>query len=1167
MSRTVFAIGILLTLFSALIAQPLSSNITYLNRYLEPLGPNPDSTESISVRDIFADGDYLYGVGILDDGADFGRLVTYDISIPRDITSIGNSLGEYNWTPIAIDVADGYAFIVGEAADGTHRLTTASLTDPAQPGALLHLNSTQNLNDPRDIAVGNGYAYVSVTAESSPWIEIYNVSSPATPAYIGRLDFPTGNDDGFTYRLDADSNYLYIAAGDEGMRIMDIATDPANPTEIAAFNTVDNTLDVVVTGTRAHLADDRDGVRIIDISDPLNMVELGVANTRGSAMNISVNGDLVYTLDQPNGVCIYDISDPAIPQLVGWHNMPDVSSFDNIIARDSLIYLTHETEGVSVFQFHGSNTGPNLTFDRGVLIDSCNTTTFERSGQFWVVNNGFGSLTITDVVASNESVIVDQPGFTIAVGDSELVDVSWHYLNTDVTPVYIEFFQNGSQTADRIHLKSCRYRPEIQVSADTLDFGALDVGDTTELTLTIENIYSYITDPPSNLLIDSMYIGSSAFAFDDIPLSIAANGSVSLPISFIPDQVSSFDDALTIIHNGGYDPLVIPILANGTDPGLVFTPEAVSFGTATVNTSLVDSLTLQNVGAALLTIDSVTSTSGDFTIRPDSFAIAGGGSITVGVVFTPSASGDRVDTLAFHTSNPSVMPLLPVSGGGIIPTIAFHPQVIGFPDAPVGISSAATMTLSISEGTGLSISEVLSDDPSYSISPQSFELSDADSQEVVITFRPISGGDITSDLHFVSAVSGDTQSVEISGTGIANAAEMASFAGSYQTNQAALGITYNDGFAYVASGSGGMQVVDVSSGGFNFTETASFGSTEALNVAFRDDVVYLADASSGMQIVDVADSSAPALVGSYNSGDPVHDIAIRTIFTYLANGDDGMRIVNIDDPANPALFGLYESPGSVQAIALEGNYAYIADGDSGLRVVDLTNLFNPTEVAFLDLAGTAYDIAVEAPYAYLAAGDSGVHIVDISDPLQPTWLSNVATPDSALSLVVENSVVYVAAQDSGMRIIDVADAALPSENGYYIPPGVSHDVAVDNGKVYIAAGDAGVFAVNFDLLIAIEDEPQQLPQSLQLAQNYPNPFNPSTTIAYVLPKQALVSLVIYNALGQRVATLENGIRTAGEHRVVWQAVDQQGAAVGSGIYFYQLRAGSEVLTGKMILIR
>ncbi|UCH82621.1 MAG: putative Ig domain-containing protein [Candidatus Latescibacterota bacterium] len=90
---------------------------------------------------------------------------------------------------------------------------------------------------------------------------------------------------------------------------------------------------------------------------------------------------------------------------------------------------------------------------------------------------------------------------------------------------------------------------------------------------------------------------------------------------------------------------------------------------------------------------------------------------------------------------------------------------------------------------------------------------------------------------------------------------------------------------------------------------------------------------------------------------------------------------------------------------------------------------------------------------------------------------------------------------------------------------------------------------------------------LTLHQNHPNPFNPNTTIQFLLPEKGHASLSVFDARGRRVVDLINKEISAGPHEVVWDAKDARGNAVSSGVYFYRLRAGDNVLTRKMILIK
>ena len=97
---------------------------------------------------------------------------------------------------------------------------------------------------------------------------------------------------------------------------------------------------------------------------------------------------------------------------------------------------------------------------------------------------------------------------------------------------------------------------------------------------------------------------------------------------------------------------------------------------------------------------------------------------------------------------------------------------------------------------------------------------------------------------------------------------------------------------------------------------------------------------------------------------------------------------------------------------------------------------------------------------------------------------------------------------------------------------------------------------------------QGKPTAFGLDQNYPNPFNPTTTITYRVPEDgALVTVGIYSLTGQLVRELVHKQHTAGEYRVVWDATTDNGARVGSGIYFVRIVSDKFTNVRKMILLK
>ncbi|KAA3610690.1 MAG: T9SS C-terminal target domain-containing protein [Calditrichaeota bacterium] len=101
----------------------------------------------------------------------------------------------------------------------------------------------------------------------------------------------------------------------------------------------------------------------------------------------------------------------------------------------------------------------------------------------------------------------------------------------------------------------------------------------------------------------------------------------------------------------------------------------------------------------------------------------------------------------------------------------------------------------------------------------------------------------------------------------------------------------------------------------------------------------------------------------------------------------------------------------------------------------------------------------------------------------------------------------------------------------------------------------------------IDEARSTIPEDMQLG-NYPNPFNPSTTISFSLTKAAEIELEVYNMLGQKVRSLLSEIKPAGQHKIKWDAIDDNGKNVASGLYLYKLKTGSgATLQNKMLFLK
>ncbi len=102
---------------------------------------------------------------------------------------------------------------------------------------------------------------------------------------------------------------------------------------------------------------------------------------------------------------------------------------------------------------------------------------------------------------------------------------------------------------------------------------------------------------------------------------------------------------------------------------------------------------------------------------------------------------------------------------------------------------------------------------------------------------------------------------------------------------------------------------------------------------------------------------------------------------------------------------------------------------------------------------------------------------------------------------------------------------------------------------------------------SVSVEPDKTPAPLTLAVPFPNPFNASTTISFTLPDEGETSLTAYSITGQKVRTLLSGELAAGNYTVIWDAADDNGLTLSSGIYLLRLESGGMTATQRLAFVK
>ena len=247
-------------------------------------------------------------------------------------------------------------------------------------------------------------------------------------------------------------------------------------------------------------------------------------------------------------------------------------------------------------------------------------------------------------------------------------------------------------------------------------------------------------------------------------------------------------------------------------------------------------------------------------------------------------------------------------------------------------------------------------------------------------------------------------------------------------------------------------------------------------------------------------------------------------------------------------------------------------------------MMNDNEVTFtlriLDnepIRGIELDIYHDSPslvYAGVSKGEKLENVVDEEgNPRTMTLLGNYLE-DHLKVLAYSTSRARTAGDGLEGDLVHISyelveGADLPSEVTFFLGlanlPGTSMDPELLNVVCGYPDEDSPVVVETNALSL---DENLTIPTQFALHQNYPNPFNPSTQISFDVPDGSeLVRLNIYNILGKKVSTLLNNVISPGKHKIEWNAKDNEGNPVASGIYFYELSSSSFTARKKMLLIR
>jgi 2',3'-cyclic-nucleotide 2'-phosphodiesterase (5'-nucleotidase family) len=293
----------------------------------------------------------------------------------------------------------------------------------------------------------------------------------------------------------------------------------------------------------------------------------------------------------------------------------------------------------------------------------------------------------------------------------------------------------------------------------------------------------------------------------------------------------------------------------------------------------------------------------------------------------------------------------------------------------------------------------------------------------------------------------------------------------------------------------------------------------------------------------------PAALDTFDT--PVGNLFTEAMHNYWPTADCAL------EPSGHIVEEIYAGP--VTAADLFRCYPYGYDSRDGLgfRIASFDLL--GTDI-YMVLGGLLLNVhPLEEDYDYLIQS----HGLDYTAYFNPA--------DNQLYLTSASIAGIPVIPDSSYRVVSSDRVVGYLQSLFGITPG---NLVIDTVSVfqvvkeYVEEIDTLNFTSNGHILVGIENQkPENVVLSFELLQNYPNPFNPTTVISWQSATGNNVQLKIFNILGQEVRTLVDHYQEAGNHSVTWDGRNDAGQLVGSGIYFYQIVAGQNQCTRKMMLMR
>jgi plastocyanin len=521
-------------------------------------------------------------------------------------------------------------------------------------------------------------------------LRMIDLSMPSNPLDLGF--YPLS---GTAFRLVSRGNLLFVAGVDPGIHVFELSFSYGQNPQISlidrgSISVPDPITALAATELNLYVALAGKGIRIYDVSDPSLILEVESLPVTLPVRSMAINGDSLFVAAGAEGLHVIDLSVPGNAGSLATHPVQS----ESLYLAGRLLYLATGNDGL-----HLLKAGPIGAATFNVQVAPGGQFVFSPQ----IVNVNTGDSINWTWGGSNHSTTSGANLTFDGIWDSGVHSVPFSFPFTFNTPGSFPYFCSVHGFTGTVIVASTGPVINISVNPTTINFGNINVGQSSDQTITITNqatSNATLTGSVGTLSAPfSVQSGGGAF-------SLTPAQSVTVTVRFSPTAEGAAATNLSIIHNATNQgsPSIVALNGTGVSVGpainISVTPAAVNFGNVNVGQFSDQTITIANQASSTAPLTgNVDTLAAPFSVQTGggAFSLTPGQSMPVTVRFSPTAAGAASDNLSItHNATNQTSPTnIPLSGTGITPgagvVVSFiSGPTIGKPGGRIPIQNTVT---------------------------------------------------------------------------------------------------------------------------------------------------------------------------------------------------------------------------------------------------------------------------------------------------------------------------------------------------------------------------------------------------------------------------------------------------------------------------------------------